>query len=183
MYAYITGIPYVHICGHHSAERGLTDIFLCLLASSTGLSPARVAECSSLLLLYRHQNKWHEMCKGNLSIVRRTTGGIYFFFFVHPETNTRTRLMLSIHLIPSKYAQTIWEGGLYKLVMIFPTEYPLKPPKCQFTPSIFHPNIYPSGTVCLSILSEDKDWKAGITVKQILLGIQELLVGCACFIV
>ncbi len=41
-----------------------------------------------------------------------------------------------------------------------------------FTPVIFHPNIYPSGTVCLSILSEDKDWKPAITVKQILLGIQ-----------
>ena len=32
-----------------------------------------------------------------------------------------------------------------------------------------------TGTVCLSILSEDKDWKPSITVKQILMGIQELL--------
>ena len=45
----------------------------------------------------------------------------------------------------------------------------------QFTPVIFHPNVYPTGTVCLSILSEEKDWKASITVKQILLSIQELL--------
>jgi ubiquitin-conjugating enzyme E2 I len=29
--------------------------------------------------------------------------------------------------------------------------------------------------VCLSILSEDKDWKASLTVKQILIGIQDLL--------
>lgn len=36
----------------------------------------------------------------------------------------------------------------------------------------FHPNIYPSGTVCLSILNEDEGWKPCITVKQILLGIQ-----------
>jgi len=61
------------------------------------------------------------------------------------------------------------------MVMTFPDDYPNKPPKCQFQPCIFHPNIYPSGTVCLSILSEDKDWKASITVKQILTGIQELL--------
>merc|ERR1712072_9224 len=40
---------------------------------------------------------------------------------------------------------------------------------------LFHPNIYPSGTVCLSILNEDEDWKPSITVKQILLGIQDLL--------
>uniref|UniRef100_A0A3Q2Q4R7 SUMO-conjugating enzyme UBC9 n=1 Tax=Fundulus heteroclitus TaxID=8078 RepID=A0A3Q2Q4R7_FUNHE len=57
------------------------------------------------------------------------------------------------------------------------------PPKLQpsfktyrkFEPPLFHPNVYPSGTVCLSILEEDKDWRPAITIKQILLGIQELL--------
>jgi ubiquitin-conjugating enzyme E2 I len=44
-----------------------------------------------------------------------------------------------------------------------------------FDPPLFHPNVFPSGTVCLSILNEDKDWKPSITVKQILLGIQDLL--------
>ena len=38
-----------------------------------------------------------------------------------------------------------------------------------------HPNIYPSGTVCLSILDEEKDWKSSLTIKHILLGIQKLL--------
>lgn len=32
-----------------------------------------------------------------------------------------------------------------------------------------------SGTVCLSLLDEEKDWRPAITIKQILLGIQELL--------
>ncbi|MES1908628.1 MAG: SUMO-conjugating enzyme UBC9-B [Cercozoa sp. M6MM] len=68
-----------------------------------------------------------------------------------------------------------WEGGMYKLRMIFPPTYPNKPPKCQFTPVIFHPNVYTSGTVCLSILSEDKDWKPSITIPQVLRGIYELL--------
>lgn len=54
-------------------------------------------------------------------------------------------------------------------------EYPTKPPKCKFVPPLFHPNVYPSGTVCLSILNEDESWKPAITVKQILLGIQDLL--------
>jgi ubiquitin-protein ligase len=31
--------------------------------------------------------------------------------------------------------------------------------KCKFEPPLFHPNVYPSGTVCLSILEEDKDKK------------------------
>ncbi|EPY50814.1 SUMO conjugating enzyme Hus5 [Schizosaccharomyces cryophilus OY26] len=76
--------------------------------------------------------------------------------------------------IPGK-PKTSWEGGLYKLTMTFPEEYPTRPPKCRFTPPLFHPNVYPSGTVCLSILNEEEGWKPAITIKQILLGIQDLL--------
>lgn len=82
------------------------------------------------------------------------------------------------------------------MTMDFPEEYPSKPPKCRlkrarvcdltntilaagkFSTVLFHPNIYPSGTVCLSILSEDEDWKPSITIKQILLGIQVLQLSC-----
>jgi ubiquitin-conjugating enzyme E2 I len=49
-------------------------------------------------------------------------------------------------------------------------DYPSKPPKVKFTPPLFHPNVYPSGTVCLSILNEDEGWKPAITVKQVGLG-------------
>jgi|TARA_B110000977_G_scaffold21250_1_gene25494 ubiquitin-conjugating enzyme E2 I len=59
--------------------------------------------------------------------------------------------------------------------MEFSEDYPSKPPKCKFPEGFFHPNIYPSGTVCLSILSEDDGWRPSITVKQILLGVQDLL--------
>ncbi len=45
----------------------------------------------------------------------------------------------------------------------------------QFKPVLPHPNVYPSGTVCLSILNEEEDWKSSITIKQILLGIQKLI--------
>eukprot|EP00760_Papus_ankaliazontas_P011553 PhM_4_TR14847/c0_g1_i1/m.74146/K10577/UBE2I, UBC9; ubiquitin-conjugating enzyme E2 I len=76
--------------------------------------------------------------------------------------------------IPGK-AGTAWEGGEYRLVMTFSEDYPSKPPKCKFSPVLFHPNIYPSGTVCLSLLNEDKDWRPSITIKQLLLAIQELL--------
>lgn len=45
----------------------------------------------------------------------------------------------------------------------------------KFVPPLFHPNVYPSGTVCLSILNEDEGWKPAITIKSILIGIQDLL--------
>ena len=38
----------------------------------------------------------------------------------------------------------------------------------KFDPPLFHPNVYPSGTVCLSILNEDEGWKPAITIKQVI---------------
>ncbi len=76
--------------------------------------------------------------------------------------------------IPGK-KDTEWDGAHLHLRMHFPDDYPISPPKCIFTPPIFHPNIYPSGTTCLSILNAEKDWRPKLTVTQILLGIQDLL--------
>ncbi|KAH7822716.1 putative ubiquitin-conjugating enzyme, E2 [Monocercomonoides exilis] len=97
-------------------------------------------------------------------------------FFAGPEKNPDGSLNLFKWNcgIPGK-AGSIWEGGLYRMTMEFTEDYPSKPPKCRFTPTLPHPNIFPSGTVCLSILNEDKDWRPSITIKTILLGIQDLL--------
>lgn len=76
--------------------------------------------------------------------------------------------------IPGK-KDTVWEGGMYKIQLKFPEDFPTSPPKCTFIPVIFHPNVYPSGTVCLSIVNAHEDWKPSLTVKQVLLGIQSLL--------
>ncbi|KAJ4802875.1 Ubiquitin-conjugating enzyme [Rhynchospora pubera] len=80
-----------------------------------------------------------------------------------------------VELSYSGKARTEWEGGFYPLTLHFSEDYPSKPPKCKFPPGFFHPNVYPSGTVCLSILNEDSGWRPAITVKQILVGIQDLL--------
>lgn len=73
------------------------------------------------------------------------------------------------------FLQTPWQGGNYKLRMLFKDEYPRIPPTCRFEPPLFHPNVSPSGTVGLPLLDEEKDWKPDITIKQILLGIQDFL--------
>lgn len=99
-----------------------------------------------------------------------------FGFIAKPKKNpdgTMT-LMQWECAIPGKKG-TPWENGLYKLTMHFKDDYPSTPPKCKFEPPLFHPNVYPSGTVCLSLLDEEKDWRPSITIKQILLGIQALL--------
>ncbi|KAF8057931.1 SCE1 [Scenedesmus sp. PABB004] len=99
-----------------------------------------------------------------------------FGFHARPEQNAdgSVNLMKWNCFIPGR-SGTDWEGGFFPLAMEFSDDYPAKPPKCKFPAGFFHPNIYPSGTVCLSILNEDEGWKPSITVKNILMGVQELL--------
>jgi ubiquitin-conjugating enzyme E2 I len=70
---------------------------------------------------------------------------------------------------------TDWEGGVYKLTLKFSEDYPARPPICTFTPALFHPNLYSCGRVCLSIVNEGQGWSPAITIKQVLLGIQDML--------
>ncbi|CAN1192007.1 SUMO-conjugating enzyme SCE1 [Linum perenne] len=77
-------------------------------------------------------------------------------FVAKPETlpDGNVNLMVWHCTIPGK-AGTDWEGGYFPLTLNFSEDYPSKPPKCKFPQGFFHPNVYPSGTVCLSILNED----------------------------
>lgn len=98
-----------------------------------------------------------------------------FGFYARPQKKGDALDLLTWEVgIPGKEG-TPWEGGIYKVIMTFPEEYPAKPPKCKFDPPLFHPNVYPSGTICLSILNEEKAWKPAISLKQICIGVQDLL--------
>ncbi|ODV64981.1 ubiquitin-conjugating enzyme [Hyphopichia burtonii NRRL Y-1933] len=99
-----------------------------------------------------------------------------FGFFARPRKSEDGSLDLNFWTagIPGK-PNTLWSDAVYPITIQFPEEYPSKPPKVQFPAGFYHPNIYPSGTVCLSILNEEQDWRPAITLKQIVLGIQELL--------
>jgi ubiquitin-protein ligase len=74
--------------------------------------------------------------------------------------------------IPGK-VDTDWEGGEYSVKLEFSEDYPMSAPRVKFDPVIYHPNIFSSGVVCLSILNAE--WKAGITVTEILMSLQWLL--------
>ena len=61
-------------------------------------------------------------------------------------------------------------GGIYQLRLQFPDQYPEKAPRVRFVTEMFHPNIFPDGTLCLDII-QDK-WKPIYTVGSILTSVQ-----------
>ncbi|XP_024379835.1 ubiquitin-conjugating enzyme E2 7 isoform X2 [Physcomitrium patens] len=81
---------------------------------------------------------------------------------------------------------TLYEGGYFTAIMSFPPNYPNSPPSVRFTSDMWHPNVYPDGRVCISILHAPGDdpngyelaserWSPVHTVETILLSIISML--------
>ena len=70
-------------------------------------------------------------------------------------------------------ADSPYQGGVFKLEILFPVDYPFKPPKIQFTTKIYHPNINTAGLICLDILKQQ--WSPALTISKVLLSITSLL--------
>jgi ubiquitin-conjugating enzyme E2 D/E len=57
-----------------------------------------------------------------------------------------------------------YSGGVFFLAIHFPTDYPFKPPKVNFTTRIYHPNINTNGSICLDILRDQ--WSPALTISK-----------------
>ncbi|PAV15726.1 ubiquitin-conjugating enzyme [Pyrrhoderma noxium] len=81
---------------------------------------------------------------------------------------------------------TPFEGGVFVAKLSFPSDYPLSPFKMKFDPPLFHPNVYPDGTVCISILHTPGDdpthyeqaserWSPVQSVEKVILSVISML--------
>lgn len=81
---------------------------------------------------------------------------------------------------------TVYEGGLFIARLNFPKDYPLSPPTMRFVSDIYHPNVYPDGNVCISILHPPGDdpnmyehaserWSPVQSVEKVLISVMSML--------
>ena len=70
--------------------------------------------------------------------------------------------------------QTPYQNGIFLFSIIFPEDYPFKPPTFIFKTKIFHPNISEDGKVSIDILQDQ--WSPALMLfDKIILSVQSIL--------
>eukprot|EP01006_Ploeotia_vitrea_P027903 TRINITY_DN60680_c0_g1_i1.p2 TRINITY_DN60680_c0_g1~~TRINITY_DN60680_c0_g1_i1.p2 ORF type:complete len:152 (-),score=25.22 TRINITY_DN60680_c0_g1_i1:403-858(-) len=68
---------------------------------------------------------------------------------------------------------TPYQGGVFKITIKFPPDYPFKPPKLTFDTKIYNQHVNSTGAICLDILKEK--WSPALNIANVLLSLSSLL--------
>lgn len=93
-----------------------------------------------------------------------------YIYYNHDENN-----MLKGYALIMGPDDTLYRNGYYLFEFNFPKDYPYSPPKLKYLTNNghtrFHPNLYRTGKVCLSILNtwRGEQWTSCQTIRSVLL--------------
>ncbi|XP_953526.1 ubiquitin-conjugating enzyme E2, putative [Theileria annulata] len=133
-----------------------------------------------------------------MSIIARELLKRQFLGTLHNNKITRdVNSMFSVGLEDDNYfkwrvcfegpSETPYEGGIFTVIMTFPEDFPNNPPEMFFKNQMWHPNIYPDGRVCISILHPpgsdryneqelpNERWRPILGVETILISVISML--------
>ncbi|KAG5178298.1 ubiquitin-conjugating enzyme E2S [Tribonema minus] len=90
--------------------------------------------------------------------------------FVPSETDNIAEIMCDIE----GPVGTPYEGGSFRVKLVLSSDYPSSPPRGFFLTRIYHPNVGPTGDICVNTLK--KDWTQAVTMAHIFQVIRCLLI-------
>ena len=69
---------------------------------------------------------------------------------------------------------TPYAGGVFRMRLSLPPDFPASPPRGTFATKIWHPNVSKAGEICVNVLK--KDWKPDLGLRHVLLVVRCLLI-------
>ena len=125
--------------------------------------------------IYMKKENIRRLQKDIIDLIKNplTDNGIYY---AHDDTN-----MLKGYAIIYGPDDSIYRYGAYIFEFLFPVDYPYSPPKLTYLTNDgvtrFHPNLYRSGKVCISILNtwRGEQWTSCQSIRSVLLMLVTLL--------
>ncbi len=72
---------------------------------------------------------------------------------------------------------TVYQGGVWRVDIVIPANYPFEPPKMKFITHLWHPNVSSqTGAICLDILKDAGGaWSPALTMRTALMSLQALM--------